>query len=986
MSFRKTTIFFSLIILCLVALSGSGQTAPPENRSEYLETVWTTGQGLPQNSVNAIIQSRDGYLWLGTFGGLARFDGIKFTTYNSGNTPGLKSNRILALFEAADGTIWMGTQTDGVMSFKNGVGHTYTTADGVIKGFSRSLGQAGDGTIWVATEYGVSRFENGHFKTYTSADGVPEGEIWAIDRDENDHIRFLYNDKSVIFDGQSFRTAASFPALDADSKAAKFQTGTSLPNPSPLFRPHVFADVPVKSGAAPFRLKWLLEDSKKTLWASRFWGKGLFYFKNGRAVEYRNDFPIRSMIEDREQNLWVGTDGNGLIRLRHRYLSTLSTEDGLVSDGIHAVTGDGQNGAWIASASGLSHWQNGKITTYGKKDGLLDNFIKALSPARDGGLWVGTAPGLTYYKGGKFTVLVNRDGFIKGETTALLETADGRLWIGSEYGLHVMRDGGVSTFQKSQGLVNDAVRMLTETSDGSVWIGTTAGLSRYKDGKFTNYTTAEGLSNDYVRDLFEDEDGNLWLATYGGGLNLLRSDGHITPITTRHGLFDDFLSRILPDGRGSFWFLSNRGIFKARRHDLLDFVNGRADLIDTVSYGTEDGMKSSEGNGGTYPSGWRTPDGKMWFPTIKGVAVIDSLQAVDLPPPPTVIEQVLINREALTQIGEAIEIKPGQENIEIAYTGLSLTRSEQIKFKYKLEGLSADWVSAGTRRTAYYSYIPPGEYTFQVMAKTDGAWSEPASVKLIVRPPYYRTWWFFTLVILVVTALAIGLFLLRVRQLDRRNAAQEEFSRRLINAHEAERRRIAAELHDSIGQSLAMIKNSATSGCKAVEDLNVSRGKFEEISTESTLAISEVREIAFNLRPYLIERLGLTKAIGAMLNKIADNFPLKIISAIDDLDELFENEAEISIYRIIQESLNNVVKHAEATEVRVLIERDEQAITIKIKDNGKGFNPNLPDRKKSGFGLIGIGERARMLGGTFSIESENGIGTTVLINLHKSKS
>lgn len=340
----------------------------------------------------------------------------------------------------------------------------------------------------------------------------------------------------------------------------------------------------------------------------------------------------------------------------------------------------------------------------------------------------------------------------------------------------------------------------------------------------------------------------------------------------------------------------------------------------------------------------------------------------------------------LLPINQSVEVKPGQENLEISYTGLSFSRPEQVKFKYQLVGLDHAWVDAGTRRTAYYSYLPPGSYTFKVIADNGaGVWSEQAAmISIVVRPPFCRTWWFLTLCALCVTGVAFGVYRLRVRQLKRQHAVQEEFSRRLINAHESERRRVAAELHDSLGQSLAMIKNSAVFGAHVVSDLEAAKEQFANITAQSSQAISEVREIAYNLRPYLLDRLGLTKALKSMLHKVADSGQMKLTADIDDLDGLFSNEAEMSIYRIIQESLNNILKHSGATEATVAVKKSERAVQIKIQDNGKGFAssaPNDGENSRRGFGLLGMSERVKMLGGTLSIQSDWMKGTTIVINL-----
>ena len=820
-------------------------------------------------------------------------------------------------------------------------------------------------------------------------DGLPDAQVWAINADKNGQLLFTVGGSFAKFDGEKFVAIQNSTNLEKHSWTATSRRklgGWWMGARSQIssFADGVSQNVPL-ANTPKGELRTLYEANDGTLWASFTTPFAVYQIKNNGLSPYpmKVKSDLRSMMEDREGNLWVGTDGGGLLRLKKKKLTTLTVEDGLPSDNIRTIIDDGESGVWIATTAGLVHWQTGKITTYTAKDGMLSDYATALCRDRNGSLWVGSELGLVQFKEGKFTRFTQSEGLSNPTVSIIFEDRDGGVWIGTHDGLNLLRDGKFTIFRQTNGLINNDVRSIIQTSDGAMWFGTVGGLSRFKDNVFKNYTTPQGLSNDFVRDIFPDADGSLWLATYGGGLNLLR-DEKIISIKTKDGLFDDFVSRILPDDRGNFWLLGNRGISRVNRSELNEFVTGKIDVINTTSFGVADGMKSSEGNGTIQPAGWRTLDGRLWFPTIKGVVIIEPHTTTSLPPP-VIIEQVLVDRVE-TVIQEKIEINYGQENIEIAYTGLSLARPEQIRFKYQLAGLNDVWINAGTRRTAYYSYVPPGEYTFKVSANNDGLWSEPATIKFIVYPPFWRTWLFLLLSVFVVALVVFGLVRWRIRQLQRQNMAQAEFSRRLINAHELERRRIAAELHDSIGQSLAMIKNSAIFALHSVEDLNSAKEQFEEISAESTNAITEVREIAFNLRPYLLERLGLTKAISALFNKIADNLPLRIITNIDNIDGIFTNDAEISVYRIIQESMNNILKHAEATEVKILIENAEDSINIEIKDNGKGFDTNLQNQKHSGFGLLGISERVRMLNGTFSIESELGNGTTTEIELWKHQS
>ena len=568
-----------------------------------------------------------------------------------------------------------------------------------------------------------------------------------------------------------------------------------------------------------------------------------------------------------------------------------------------------------------------------------------------------------------------------------MKTARVRLWIGtgsdSELGgLHLLKDGVFTPFRAPEGLTLTDVRVITEDRQGALWVGGASGMSRYKDGKFTNYTTEHGLSNNYVRDIYEDADGTVWIATYGGGLNRFK-DGRLTHITTKEGLFDNIVSRILEDDYGNLWMSCNRGIYRASRKQLNDLAEGRVKTITSVSYGVADGMKSNETNGGGQPAGWKDREGRLWFPTIKGVVMIDPNNLNKLPPP-VVVEQVLVDKTHV-DTRQMLTMRPGQSDLEIHYAGLSLTAPEKVRFKYKLEGYDRDWVDAKDRRVAYYTHVAPGAYTFRVMAaNNDGVWStQDATIQLTVIPPFWRTVWFVSLILLGLIVSGVFAYKRRISKLKRANSAQQAFSRQLIESQESERKRIAAELHDSLGQQLLVIKNRALLALHTSESHKEAVGELNEISDATSLALDEVREIAYNLRPFQIDQLGLTKALESMLKKVAHASGIEFSITIDSIDGLYSKEAEINIYRIVQESANNIVRHSGATKADVEIKRDARGVTLRVNDNGQGFSHDSTNglRHGAGLGIAGISERARILGGKHEVHSVPGVGTTIIIKL-----
>jgi len=329
-------------------------------------------------------------------------------------------------------------------------------------------------------------------------------------------------------------------------------------------------------------------------------------------------------------------------------------------------------------------------------------------------------------------------------------------------------------------------------------------------------------------------------------------------------------------------------------------------------------------------------------------------------------------------------MRPGQFDLEFQYTALSLVDSERIVFRYKLAGLDENWVDARKRRTAYYSHVPPGEYTFQVQAAYDDrAWSDSnVHLAVIVLPPLYRTWWFETIVFLLAVGVIYFAWRKRVSQLEEARDVQQAFSRQLIASQENERKRIAAELHDGLGQHLVMIKSLALISLNNGGTEAAGKDRSGEISSEASQALSEVREIAYNLRPYQLDRLGLTKAVEGVITKASAATGIAFESEIDQIDDVFPKEWEINFYRIVQESVNNVIKHSQATQASVTVCRAADELRLVVRDNGNGFIPaETTGSGRGGFGLIGIAERSRLLQGTAKVESAPGQGTAITIEI-----
>jgi signal transduction histidine kinase/ligand-binding sensor domain-containing protein len=961
----------------LILLCGSTATA------QYRFESWTAEGGLPQNTVRSILQTRDGYLWLTTFDGLVRFDGVRFTVFDKSNTKGLLTNRFTSLHEDKDGTLWAGTGDGGVTLYRDGVFTSYAAADGLPAG--QVMGFASDlkGELLINVGSGQFYRRDGRFVVappeYQAPDmkfyRAPSGAQWTISR----------NGATQVSGGREtqYPLKLSFgygvwPYEDSEGNLwLGDQLGVYRLRDGQVTRYTEQDGVPPRTFLRPY-----CEDDEDGVW---FATDGLARFKDGRFTIYGKssglgNLAINCIFKDREGTIWAGTSG-GLYRLTKQIITGYSTASGLMHREVYPILQTRNGDIWVGSIQGLSRFRDGQFTNTPLPEPY--HIVQALSEDGTGRLWVGLVGGLLCYENGK---LKNLSRLVEGATVAtILTDRDGNVWVGSERGLFKF-DGEqrvAAHYTTKEGLPNDDVMVIHEDRQGRLWIGTFKTLAQFKDGRFISYAMAESGASNRIRSIYEDAEGTLWIGSYDDGLSRFR-EGRFFNYKMEDGLFNNGVFQTLEDRHGYFWISCNKGIYRVSRRELNDFADGRISKINSVSYGKQDGMLNVECNGGRLPAGIIARDGKFWFPTQEGVAIVDP-EAVYINPqaPPVLIEAVTLEHHPV-DFERSVTVEPGQRDLEISYTGLSYIKSDQIKFKYRLEGLDADWVDAGTRRTAYFPYLPPGSYTFRVSAaNSDGVWNDGgASINVVVRAPFWRRWWFWLLCAGAGVGIAGFAVRSRVVQLKRKQAEREAFSQRLIESQENERKRIAGELHDGLGQNLLIVKNWALIGLNSLAEDNPAREHLNEISETTSLALDEVREIAGNLRPYQLERLGLTNTIEQMVRQVKNSSDIEFVTEIENIDGLLSKESEINLYRVVQECVNNVLKHSAATNASLLIKRTPGGAEITCRDNGRGFDPEASSRK-GGTGLIGMAERVRMLGGRYTMESALGKGTTTRVTVGK---
>jgi signal transduction histidine kinase len=612
----------------------------------------------------------------------------------------------------------------------------------------------------------------------------------------------------------------------------------------------------------------------------------------------------------------------------------------------------------------------------------VSGLVTSVADDRDGTRWVALHnAGVVRVRGNEMRTFSTIDGLPSMLVRAIYRSRNGRLWFGTNDGL-AMNDGNRFVAYRTKSPQLNRIQAFAEEKDGALLLGTRGGLVRFRDGRFSVVADERtGLSSGTVRAIKVDDDGTIWIGTYDGGLNRLRN-GRVTAITTREGLFDNGVFAIL-EHEGFFWMSSNRGVHRASRRELNAVADGEIRALSSLALTRGDGLLSAECNGGVQPAAARTADGLLWFPTQQGIVAIDPrLVPAQLTAPPIHITGISVDGEQRSPFG-AVEVSPGSRRLEFRFVAPTMIASRLVRYRYRLEGFDQRWNEVVGERLATYTRVPPGRYRFVVSASSaDGRWSEkPATTVLRIAPPFWMTWWFRTALVVAGSLLLGSMYWLRMRAVRREQEAQAEFSRRLMIEQEEERKRVASELHDSLGQSLLIIKNRALLGVDRAS-VGGAQEQLEEISSTASAAIDEVRRIAHNLRPVELDHLGLTHSLQVLVHRMSASSPIVFSEDLDPVDHLLTKEAEVSVFRIVQEWLSNVARHSHATAAVVSLRKHERRLRLRIRDDGTGFSrADAAQGERVGIGLRSIAERVQMLGGTYDIQSTPGDGTAMTVDV-----
>lgn len=768
---RSALLPFRLILVAtLVGAAAASALDPARELGELVVDHWTTDRGLPQNSVNALLETRDGYLWIATFGGLARFDGVRFRVFDGEEDSGLPSSRILSLLEDRAGRLWVGTQ-DGGVALRLGERFVDPLPGPLPSAVVWSLAEDAEGGIWIGTEAGVLRLLDGRLDHFDADDGLPGRWVREVAVDRAGTVWAATEGGVAAFAGGRFepRAAGAYWALALAPTGGGFAGGelqvVELPGGAVRFERG-------PGGRAVFARK-LLVDRSGALWiggerlARRRPGAALLDVDAGRRIEGT----IRALTEDREGGLWVGTDGGGLFRLRAGAVRSFGREAGLPGDSALPIVEDGAGRLWVGTLCGGLALRQGdafaRVESPAPGDAPL--CARSLAPARDGGLWVGSL-GLARRDAEGWQQIA--PGSLVGTVHALVEDRAGTLWIGTDRGVFRRRAGAVARVEEAG---TRTIWSLGERRDGSIVAGGAGAVLALtpEGGLRATFELGGARPTVPVRDLWESPQGALWAATYGAGLARIDAGGGVRWVSVAQGLEEPFVSRLLEDGLGAIWLSGNRGLYRLAPAELEAAALGSA-RVTPRRLDTADGMRVAETNGGGAPAGWRAGDGRLWFPTVQGVAVVDPRRVESNPLPPLVhVEELLVDGRPRASEGGAD--LAGAERIELRFTALGLTRPDRLRFRHRLVGYDSGWQESGDRRFAGYTRLPAGDYRFEVIAANeDGVWSpSPATLSFAVPARWHETMAFRAAALVALLLALRAFYRLRSRGLRRRQAVLE---------------------------------------------------------------------------------------------------------------------------------------------------------------------------------------------------------------------
>ncbi len=1025
-----------LLILLVTALLPAGTPStkfkgpdPKKAITQLSHEVWQSDHGLPQNSITAIQQTEDGFLWLGTQEGLVRFDGVRFTVFDKNNTPQIRNNHIVDLAVNRSGTLIIATHSEGLVAFRNGIFMRVTNVPQLDGTQLRHIHIDRRGSIWVSTrDSGIVRIDSNSNTHYTARNGLVSNNVWDVAEDAAGRfwvaaeggLSVITPDTILSFSRKEGVMAhENFSLLPLSGGEIwvggrdgmqKFRLERSVLRETERYTR--------ESGLAGTGVYEMLSDQQGNIWICG--DRGLTRLYDGTLSTFTekeglSEQLLNAVFVDREGNLWIGTDGGGLNVLKDGIFTSYSVKEGMPHNNTWTVIEDKSRNLWVGTDEGLVLFDQstGVRRVYNRKDGLSHRLIWSLSTDSGNGLWVGTINGLNRIVNERIVPLPKELRFEDQAINTLTTDRTGALWVGtSGSGLYKVVNNRRTKIGVEHGITNEFINVIMEDRHGNILVGTDGdGLLILRDDTVrARYTVKEGLTSNFIYSLYVDAQNNYWAGTLGNGLNIFDGSA-IHSFTMKEGMFDDVIFQILEDDFRRMWFSCNKGIFQVERQQFFQMIGGSSAHVTYTAYGKENGMNTSECNGGTSPAGWKTRSGHLWFPTSRGVTMVDPKNiTINTQPPLVVIEDLIIDNQTVAHSSAAL-IPPGRQRFEFRFTGLSFDGPKKVRFKVMLEGYDKGWDDIRYRRAAYYSYLPPGEYTFRVIAANgDGVWNmEGASFPFIVQAHFYETRMFYFAVAVTLTLLTLGIYRWRMRTLRARQEELErlveERTRNLTEANNAKSQLLSFVAHD-LKTPLITI-NSIAQEIKRFEVDKHFRGYLDLVEQNSKRIVTLISEI-LNITAiesgkfqFKMEPINIADIAGM----VVDGYQVQAQRKDQMLRYTVEGHEQCTVMADsgkLQEAMENLVNNAikyspRGAQITVAVVRNNGTVRFSVNDQGPGISDEEKEQlfKKftvlsakptggeiaTGLGLAIVKEIIEAHHGKIYVLSEPAKGSTFVIEL-----
>jgi ligand-binding sensor domain-containing protein/signal transduction histidine kinase len=960
-----------LLVLFVCALV-SAAVAEPQGAAfpGYTKRIWEARDGLPDQTAQAFAQTKNGSLWIGTTGGLLGFDGARFTAYNRQNTPLLLERSVNCLLASRDGSLWIGTEGGGLLRYREGTFQSYPAPGGLTNSFIRAIYEDRRGIVWVGADQGLFKVSGSSMVRVDGNNGTPSVFVRAIAEDQHGHI-WVGGTTLLEFNGASFvGEHAPNRKLTGDlitsmliARDGTLWVGTL----SGLFNVTSVGVWSRISGISA-QVAVIQESTNGLLWVGTV-GQGLYLYRQRHLIHVSStglpSRTVQAVLEDREKNIWLGTRA-GILSLSRTPVKIVSLPGGADFE-FETIYRDTDGSIWVATSTRLFRIKNGIAKPFSFAD-LPNLRVRTLLRDRQGNLWIGTdGSGLLHVVGNKIQRFTNKNGLINDFVRVILQSRDGSIWVGTDGGITHIGPKTRQNFDVQNGLAYFSITALFEDREGGIWVGTSRGLSHISNGRIVRDAATKSMQNEQLWSTGQDNSGGVWFGT-SSGLYGYRA-GKVTHLTTADGLANNTIYQILQDAKGNMWLSGPNSVSRLAVTELEAFAKGEKSRVHLNLYLNSYDMDSAALYSGMQSGGLVTPSGDVWFPSNKGAVHLAIDQIIPRLSSPVVIDQLVADGQKISP-GQTVVLRPGNGRLEISYVAIHLRSQEGLRYRYRMEGLES-WSEASARRTTDYTHLPPGKYRFRVQSfevDNPDAVSE-ASILIVQEPYFYTTLWFLVCCIIALLGLVFLVYRLRLRQMRMRFQAVSE-----------ERARLAREMHDTVIQGCVGVSSLLEAALGVEDSEEPLRQQLVNYATDQIRAtIESAREAVWVLRNTSASAADARSLCEDLARKFQSDTGIPVGCKVTGVPFKLGESATHELMLTIKEALTNAVTHANPKSIDLDVCFTKHDLKIEVRDDGCGFDPSAILSRDGHYGILGMQERARLLGGDLKIKSDPTQGTTLCI-------